>query len=28
MKLNHFIDHTLLKPAATPEDIIKLCKEA
>lgn len=28
MHLNTFIDHTLLKPAATPEDIIKLCIEA
>ena len=28
MKLNQFIDHTLLKPTATKEDIIKLCNEA
>lgn len=28
MKLNKFIDHTLLKPTATSEDIIKLCEEA
>ena len=28
MKLNRFIDHTLLKPTATKEDIIQLCKEA
>ncbi len=28
MELNHFIDHTLLKAAATPEDIVKLCNEA
>lgn len=28
MKLNSYIDHTLLKPTATPEDIIKLCEEA
>lgn len=26
--LNHYIDHTLLKPNATKNDIIKLCKEA
>lgn len=28
MKLNKFIDHTLLKPTATISDIINLCKEA
>lgn len=28
MKLNKFIDHTLLKPDATSEQIIALCKEA
>lgn len=28
MQLNQFIDHTLLKPTATPEDIESLCKEA
>lgn len=28
MKLNRFIDHTLLKPTATKEDIIQLCKDA
>lgn len=28
MKLNKFIDHTLLKPTATPEDIRQLCQEA
>lgn len=28
MKLNKFIDHTLLKPEATVKDIIKLCEEA
>jgi len=28
MKLNRFIDHTLLKPTATKEDVIQLCKEA
>ncbi len=28
MKLNTYIDHTLLKPTATETDIIKLCKEA
>ncbi|OEY71241.1 deoxyribose-phosphate aldolase [Salegentibacter salarius] len=28
MQLNQFIDHTLLKPTATPEDIENLCKEA
>ncbi len=26
--LNTYIDHTLLKPAATPDDIVALCKEA
>ncbi len=26
--LNTYIDHTLLKPTATKDDIIKLCKEA
>lgn len=28
MELNHYIDHTLLKSTATPEDITKLCQEA
>ncbi|SFZ94396.1 deoxyribose-phosphate aldolase [Flaviramulus basaltis] len=28
MKLNKYIDHTLLKPTATKEDIINLCNEA
>ncbi|WP_027395771.1 deoxyribose-phosphate aldolase [Aquimarina latercula] len=28
MKLNQYIDHTLLKPTATVEDIKKLCTEA
>jgi deoxyribose-phosphate aldolase len=28
MKLNTYIDHTLLKPTATPNDIITLCEEA
>jgi deoxyribose-phosphate aldolase len=28
MKLNNYIDHTLLKPFASKEDIVKLCKEA
>lgn len=28
MKLNTYIDHTLLKPTATKADIIKLCDEA
>lgn len=28
MKLNKYIDHTLLKPEATSKDIIKLCREA
>lgn len=28
MKLNKFIDHTLLKPQATVNDIVKLCEEA
>lgn len=28
MKLEKYIDHTLLKPDATEEDIIKICKEA
>ena len=28
MKLNKYIDHTLLKAIATKEDIIQLCKEA
>ncbi|WP_295179699.1 deoxyribose-phosphate aldolase [uncultured Christiangramia sp.] len=28
MKLNHYIDHTLLKPEASPQAIIKLCQEA
>lgn len=28
MELNRYIDHTLLKPQATTEDIIKVCDEA
>lgn len=28
MKLNTYIDHTLLKPTATAQDIVQLCKEA
>ena len=28
MELNKYIDHTLLKPTATPDDIVKLCEEA
>lgn len=28
MQLNNYIDHTLLKPTATPKDIKELCKEA
>ena len=28
MELNRYIDHTLLKPTATKDDIIKLCEEA
>jgi len=28
MKLNQYIDHTLLKPTATQKDIIQLCEEA
>ena len=28
MKLNQYIDHTLLKPTATKDDIIRLCLEA
>lgn len=28
MKLNKYIDHTLLKPEATVQDVIKLCEEA
>lgn len=28
MQLNQFIDHTLLKPTATPKNIENLCKEA
>lgn len=27
-ELNQYIDHTLLKPTATPEDIVALCREA
>jgi len=27
-ELNQYIDHTLLKPTASPEDIVALCKEA
>ena len=26
--LNRYIDHTLLKPEATPDDIKRLCQEA
>lgn len=28
MELNKYIDHTLLKPEATVQEIIKLCEEA
>lgn len=28
MNINQYIDHTLLKPGATENDILKLCKEA
>lgn len=28
MKLNQYIDHTLLKPGATEADVIRICKEA
>ena len=28
MELNKYIDHTLLKPEATKEQITKLCQEA
>ena len=28
MELNRYIDHTLLKADATPEQIAKLCAEA
>lgn len=28
MKLSKYVDHTLLKPVATKEDIVKLCAEA
>ncbi|SRX55163.1 deoxyribose-phosphate aldolase [Aequorivita sp. CIP111184] len=28
MDLNHYIDHTLLKATATPQDILNLCNEA
>ena len=28
MELSQYIDHTLLKAVATPEDIINLCNEA
>ncbi|RAV29298.1 deoxyribose-phosphate aldolase [Sinomicrobium soli] len=28
MTVNRYIDHTLLKPAATPDDIARLCGEA
>ena len=28
MELNKYIDHTLLKPAASKQDIVKLCSEA
>lgn len=28
MKLNQYIDHTLLKPSATEADVIRICKEA
>ena len=27
-RLNEYIDHTLLDPAASPKDVIKLCQEA
>ncbi len=27
-ELNQYIDHTLLKPTATPEDIVALCEQA
>lgn len=28
MELRQFIDHTLLDPTATPEDVLRLCEEA
>lgn len=28
MKLNKYIDHTLLKPDAQEKDILRLCEEA
>jgi len=28
INLSHYIDHTLLKATATPDDIVKLCNEA
>jgi len=28
MEINSYIDHTLLKPTATPQDIVTLCNEA
>ncbi len=28
MKINQFIDHTLLKPEATPKQVLQLCEEA
>jgi deoxyribose-phosphate aldolase len=28
MELNTYIDHTLLKPTATPDDIVQLCEDA
>ncbi|UGU16080.1 deoxyribose-phosphate aldolase [Sinomicrobium kalidii] len=28
MKINRYIDHTLLKPSATEKDIVRLCEEA
>ncbi len=28
MKVNQYIDHTLLKPQATADDIVKVCQEA
>lgn len=27
-ELTHMIDHTLIKPAATKKEVIKLCREA
>jgi len=28
MVINSYIDHSLLKPTTTPEEIVELCKEA